>query len=65
MSQIEGEWPASDLRVLELAEVLCPFGERAQTLRALYLAQAFAASQGSKEAAETATEVFRKLLPDG
>jgi hypothetical protein len=65
IEQIEDEWPAIDLQMLEIAERVCPFGERAQTLRAMYLAHAFAASQGSKDASRIASGILEQLLPDG
>lgn len=62
LAELVDRFSARELRELEIAERIVPFGEYAMTLRAEYLAHAFAASQGSKESAAAATEIMRTLL---
>jgi len=52
-----------ELRELELAETICPFGEYAKTLRMKYLGNVIQASfTGSKGAKESAKQIAEFLF---
>ena len=55
---------AYELREMEVAEKVVPFGEYAMTLRSIYLARAMGASQGSEEAAKAARDIMAILTGD-
>ncbi len=53
---------AYELREMELAESVVPYGERAQTLRTLFLGYRLFAAQGDKDAAKEAGRIAKMLL---
>lgn len=61
LSEIRARYSAYELRELELAEQECPWGESAETLRAVYLADAIFAALGDKEAAREARQILSRL----
>lgn len=52
---------ARDLREMEVAETLVPFGEYAENLRAMYIGAAIMASQRSEEAGKRMREISDAL----
>lgn len=62
IGEIETRFSDYELRRLELAEWECPWGESAENLRTIYLADVVRAMLGDKKAGEEAGRILRQLL---
>jgi hypothetical protein len=62
VSEVRARYSAYELRELELAESEAPWGESAETLRAIYLADVVLAALGDKDAAKEARQILNRLM---
>ena len=60
--EVEARFSAYELREMEIAEELVPYGERAATLRMQYLGHVIVAALAGSRAAQTAAERIRHRL---
>ena len=62
VEEVRARYSAYELRELELAESEAPWGESAETLRAIYLADVVLAALGDKDAAREARQILNRLM---
>ncbi|NLH44204.1 MAG: hypothetical protein GX448_20385 [Planctomycetes bacterium] len=62
VEEVRARYSAYELRELELAESEAPWGESADTLRAIYLADVVLAALGDKEAGREARQILNRLM---
>ncbi|NLH43325.1 MAG: hypothetical protein GX448_15910 [Planctomycetes bacterium] len=62
VEEVRARYSAYELRELELAESEAPWGESAETLRAIYLADVVLAALGDKEAGREARQILNRLM---
>ena len=62
IEDVRARYSAYELRELELAESEVPWGESAETLRAIYLADVILAALGDKDAAKEARQILNRLM---
>ncbi len=62
LAEVRARYSAYELRELELAESEAPWGESAETLRAIYLADVVLAALGDKDAAKEARQILNRLM---
>ena len=62
VEEVRARYSAYELRELELAESEAPWGESADTLRAIYLADVVLAALGDKEAGKEARQILNRLM---
>ena len=62
VEEIRARYSAYELRELELAESEAPWGESAETLRVIYLADVVLAALGDRDAAREARQILNGLM---